>query len=103
LLRRLRLTFTPIARAPGDPANPEAGYVPSRSLRHLIRARTATCDAPGCHNPAVSADLDHTVPWPDGPTNQANLAPRCRTHHRAKQAPDWTVEQLGPGVTRWTL
>ena len=26
-----------------------------------------------------------------------------RTHHRAKQAPDWTAEQLASGVTRWTL
>ncbi len=69
----------------------------------LVRARSATCDAPGCRNSAATADLDHTVPWPDGPTSQANLAPRCRTHHRAKQAPDWTVEQLAPGVTRWTL
>ncbi|HEX9040238.1 MAG TPA: HNH endonuclease signature motif containing protein [Trebonia sp.] len=51
----------------------------------------------------MNADLDHTVPWPDGPTDQGNLAPRCRTHHRAKQAPDWTVEQLAPGVSRWTL
>ncbi len=103
LLRRLNITPTPIARAPRDPAAAEDGYAPSRSLKHLVRARTATCDAPGCHNPAVSADLDHTVPWPDGPTSQANLAPRCRTHHRAKQAPDWTVEQLAPGVIRWTL
>jgi hypothetical protein len=103
LLRRLGLTLTPIARASGDPAPAEDGYVPSRSLKHLVRARTATCDAPGCQNPAASADLDHTVPWPDGPTSQSNLAPRCRTHHRAKQAPDWKVEQIEPGVTRWTL
>ena len=81
----------------------EVGYVPSRKLRHLVRARTATCDAPGCGNAAFTADLDHTIPVPDGPTSQANLAPRCRTHHRAKQAPDWKVEQLAPGVTRWTL
>ncbi len=103
LLRRLGLAFTPIARASHDPAPAEGGYVPSRALKHLVRARNATCDAPGCHNPAVTADLDHTVPWPDGPTSQANLAARCRTHHRAKQAPDWTVEQLAPGVSRWTL
>ncbi len=103
LLRRLDITFTPVARSSRDPAHAEDGYVPSRKLRHLVRARTAACDAPGCQNPAVNADLDHTVPWPDGPTDQANLAPRCRTHHRAKQAPDWTVEQLAPGVTRWTL
>lgn len=48
-------------------------------------------------------DLDHTIPWPAGPTDQCNLAPRCRVHHRAKQAPDWTVEQIAPGVTRWTM
>jgi hypothetical protein len=103
LLRRLNPTFTPIARSSRDPAPAEGGYVPSRTLKHLIRARTAHCDAPGCQSPAMNADLDHTIPWPDGRTSQSNLAPRCRTHHRAKQAPDWKVEQLAPGVTRWTL
>jgi hypothetical protein len=103
LVRRLNITFTPIAKSSRDDAHAEDGYVPSRKLRHLVRARTATCDAPGCQATAVNADLDHTAPWPDGPTSQSNLAPRCRTHHRAKQAPDWTVEQVSPGITRWTL
>jgi Domain of unknown function (DUF222) len=103
LIRRLRLTFTPVARGSCDHAQGEDRYAPSRKLRHLVRARTATCDAPGCQAPAVHADLDHTTAWPAGPTDQCNLAPRCRTHHRAKQAPDWKVEQLAPGVTRWTL
>jgi hypothetical protein len=103
LLRRLNLTFTPIPTGSRDDAHIEDSYVPSRKLRHLVRARTATCDAPGCGNPAASADLDHTVPWPDGPTSQTNLAPRCRTHHRAKQGPDWKVDQLAAGVTRWTM
>jgi hypothetical protein len=103
LLHRLGLTFTPIAAGICDHAQAEDHYAPSRKLRHLVRARTATCDAPGCHAPALNADLDHTVPWPDGPTDQCNLAPRCRTHHHAKQAPDWQAEQLAPGVTRWTL
>jgi predicted CxxxxCH...CXXCH cytochrome family protein len=103
LLRGLNLTFSPIAQDRCDHAHAEDGYVPSRKLRHLIRARSATCDAPGCHSPAVATDLDHTVPWPAGPTDQCNLAPRCRTHHRAKQAPDWTVEQVAPGIRRWTL
>jgi hypothetical protein len=103
LLRRLNLAFTPVARSSRDHAHAEDGYVPSRKLRHLVRARSATCDAPGCQAQAVNADLDHTRPWPAGPTDQTNLAPRCRTHHRAKQSPDWTVEQLAPGVTRWTM
>jgi hypothetical protein len=103
LLRRLSPIFTTIAKDGCDHACAEEHYTPSRKLRHLVRARNATCDAPGCDAPAVNADLDHTIPWPDGPTCQGNLAPRCRTHHRAKQAPDWKVEQLRPGVSRWTM
>lgn len=103
LLHRLGLAFTPIARGSCDHAQAEERYTPSRRLSHLIRARSATCDAPGCQAQAVYADLDHTRPWPAGLTDQCNLAPRCRRHHRAKQAADWKVEQAGPGVTRWTL
>jgi hypothetical protein len=103
LIRRLNLTFTPVATGTCDHAQAEGQYSPSRKLRHLVRARSATCDAPGCQSQAVNADLDHTLPWPDGPTEQCNLAPRCRTHHRAKQAPDWQVDQPAPGITRWTL
>jgi hypothetical protein len=103
LIRRLNLTFTPVATGTCDHAQAEGRYSPSRKLRHLVRARSATCDAPGCESQAVNADLDHTLPWPDGPTEQCNLAPRCRTHHRAKQAPDWQVDQSAPGITHWTL
>jgi hypothetical protein len=31
------------------------------------------------------------------------LGPKCRRHHRAKQAPGWRVEQTEPGIMRWTL
>jgi hypothetical protein len=103
LLHRLHLTFTPIARGACDHTQAEDHYTPSRKLRHLVRARTSTCDAPGCQAQAPNTDLDHTRPWPAGPTGQCNLAPRCRTHHRAKQAPDWQLDQIAPGVTRWTL
>jgi hypothetical protein len=103
LLRRLNLIFTPIATGTCDHTQAEGHYTPSRKLKHLIRARTATCDAPGCQSQALNADLDHTDPWPHGLTDQCNLSPRCRTHHRAKQSPDWKVDQTAPGVTRWTL
>jgi hypothetical protein len=103
LLHRLSPTFTTVAVDTCDHAQAEDQYTPSRRLKHLVRARSVTCDAPGCQAQAVYTDLDHTVPWPHGPSDQCNLAPRCRTHHRAKQAPDWTVEQPAPGVTRWTL
>jgi len=39
----------------------------------------------------------------NGPTDQCNLGPKCRRHHKAKQSPGWKVEQPEPGITRWTL
>jgi hypothetical protein len=102
-LRRLNATLTPIARGTCDHTQAEPGYTPSRKLKHLVRARASTCDAPGCPAQAVHADLDHTTPHPDGPTDQCNLSPKCRRHHKMKQAPDWKVEQPEPGVTHWTL
>jgi hypothetical protein len=103
LLRQLKFTPEPIARRACDHRHAEDRYTPSRKLAHLIRARTTTCDAPGCNAQAIYADLDHTVPHPDGPTDECNLGPKCRRHHRAKQAPGWRLEQTEPGVMRWTL
>jgi hypothetical protein len=103
LLRHMNLSFMPVARGTCDHARAEDRYTPSRALKHRVRARTATCDAPACNAQALYTDLDHTVPYPAGPTDECNLGPRCRTHHRVKQAPDWKVEQIEPGVTRWTL
>jgi Domain of unknown function (DUF222) len=103
LLRRLDVTPEPIAKGACDHGHAEDRYTPSRRLAHLVRARTATCTAPGCQADAAHADLDHTTAYPEGLTDQCNLGPKCRTHHRAKQAPGWKVEQPEPGVFRWTL
>ena len=101
-LRDLKIAVTPIAKGSCDHANAEDRYIPSRKLGHLIRARTATCPAPGCGAHAYHNDLDHTVAYPDGPTDECNIAPPCRRHHRVKQAPGWKLEQPEPGVMRWT-
>ena len=101
-LQKLNVTFTPIAKGSCDHANAENRYTPSRKLGHLVRARTATCPAPGCGAHAYHNDLDHTVPHPDGPTDECNIAPPCRRHHRVKQAPGWKLEQPEPGVMIWT-
>ncbi len=103
LISRLKITPEPIARGACDHRHAEDGYTPSRKLKHLLRARTATCDAPGCNAQAVHCDLDHTLPWPDGITCQCGLGPKCRRHHRAKQARGWHLEQPEPGLMRWTL
>jgi hypothetical protein len=99
----LKLQPESIARGHCDHRHAEGQYTPSRKLKHLLRARTAICDAPGCNAQAVYCDQDHTTPWPDGPTDQCNLGPKCRRHHRCKQAPGWQVEQPAPGIIRWTL
>jgi hypothetical protein len=67
-----------------------------------VRARTATCSAPGCGAQAIHCDLDHSVPYPDGITCECDLAPKCRRHHRCKQAPGWKLEQPEPGLMCWT-
>ena len=66
-----------------------------------MRARNATCPAPGCGASSVHCDLDHTKAWPDGDTDECNLGPPCRHHHRLKQAAGWELTQPEPGVFRW--
>ena len=79
------------------------GYRPGNLLRELVRTRQRTCSFPGCRRPARACDLDHTIPWDqDGRTCECNLAPLCRRHHRAKQAPGWHLSQPEPGVLTWT-
>jgi hypothetical protein len=96
------LTFNTVIRGPCDHAQAHGGYRPSRTLRHLIAARNATCTAPGCGQPAARCDLDHTTPWHHGGlTCPCNIAPLCRHHHRCKQAQGWWLEQSEPGVLRW--
>ena len=57
------------------------GYTPSDSLRERVALRDPTCVFPWCRRPSRACDLDHVVPWPVGPTIEANLAPLCRHHH----------------------
>jgi hypothetical protein len=101
LLRRLRVQLAPIAKGHCDHRHYSDRYVISRKVKDLIKARTATCTAPGCSRPAAEADADHTTPWPTGPSCECNLGPPCRYHHRNKQAPGWRLEQPKPGVMKW--
>jgi hypothetical protein len=84
----------------------ERQYRPSRALDRAVRSRDVTCRFPGCRRAALAAgsgtDLDHTVPWPEGPTAAANLAALCRHHHRVKHSPGWSVEHRPDGVLEWT-
>jgi hypothetical protein len=102
LLRQLKIRLAPIAKGTCDHRDREDRYTPSRRLGHLVRARTARCCAPGCGAQAVNCELDHSTPYPEGPTDQCNLGPPCPRHHTVKHAPGWKLEQTEPGVMRWT-
>jgi len=76
-------------------------YTPGAVLDAHVTTRDHTCRFPGCTRPATGCDLDHTVPHPDGPTNEDNLGALCRHHHRAKHA-GYHLEQTRPGHFTWT-
>jgi hypothetical protein len=79
-----------------------AGYRPSAVLEHLIRVRQQVCAFPGCQRAARRCDQDHTIPYDQGGrTCECNLAPLCRRHHQAKQAPGWHLDQPEPGTMIW--
>jgi hypothetical protein len=88
-------------RHPGD-APPEPRYAPSRALADFVRCRDLTCRWPGCDKPAYGCDLDHTVPYPVGPTHASNLKCYCRFHHLLKTfycgVGGWREQQLSDGT-----
>lgn len=88
------------------PAPAESRYTPSRALADFIRCRDLTCRFPGCDAPATDADIDHTVPYPTGPTHASNLKCLCRFHHLLKTfwtgSNGWRDRQLPDGTIVWT-
>jgi hypothetical protein len=61
-------------------------------LNIALRFLYGTCQSPGCMVPAERCDIDHRVPYPNGPTRGDNLGPLCRRHHTYK----------GHGLLHWT-
>jgi len=62
-----------------------------------------TCRWPGCDQPAVNCDIDHSIPYAQGgATHAANLNCKCRTHHLAKTFSGWHERQLADGTLIFT-
>ena len=82
------------------PDEAQLGYRPSTALSTFIRWRDLTCRWPGCDAPVC--DIDHTVPYPAGPTSRANLKSYCRAHHLVKTfysgIGGWSEQQLSDGT-----
>ncbi len=88
-----------------DPAKfgAEPHYRPSTALAEFIRCRDLHCRFPNCDRPAEIADIDHTVPYPFGPTHPSNLKLLCRRHHLLKTfVTGWNDKQLPDGTIEWT-
>ena len=68
-------------------------YRPPNPMARYVRARDVRCRWPGCETPATLCDLDHTVPYPIGPTGVGNLVALCRRHHRLKTLAAFDTQQ----------
>ncbi|MFP5021527.1 HNH endonuclease [Pseudonocardia phyllosphaerae] len=81
------------------------GYRPPAAVADLVRARHPRCEFPACRVPAHRCDLDHVVPHGPvhhGETCEENLCPFCRSHHRLKHSPGWSVELRDDDSVVWT-
>ena len=72
-------------------------YQPTRAIWTWVVADHATCFRSGCDAPATEVELDHRVRWPKGRTTTANLWPGCKSDHKAKHAPGFSIEQADDG------
>ncbi|MGV0834523.1 HNH endonuclease signature motif containing protein [Mycolicibacterium thermoresistibile] len=83
----------------------EAGYRPSAALARFIRCRDLCCRFPGCDAPAAVCEIDHTIPYPAGPTHPSNLKLLCVFHHLLKTfwtgEQGWSDQQLADGTVVW--
>jgi hypothetical protein len=77
-------------------------YRPPAALDRHVRLRDGTCRFPGCAVPATECDLDHLVPFPQGPTSAENLHALCRRRHCLKHEGGWRVDATPGGGLHWT-
>ncbi|MCZ4066983.1 DUF222 domain-containing protein [Microbacterium sp. H37-C3] len=78
-------------------------YRPTAAMVRLLRARDRRCRFPGCRQPAIRCELDHTIAVSvGGPTQAGNLAHLCKRHHDVKHHTRWQVRQLPGGRLVWT-
>jgi hypothetical protein len=83
-------------------------YSPPADMARHVEIRDQTCRYPSCNRPASRAELDHTVPFPEGPTAASNLAVLCCRHHQLKHADPVDeqqprLRQPSPGQLHWTM
>jgi hypothetical protein len=78
-------------------------YRPTAAIDRRAKTRAVRCCFPGCGWPATACEVDHCVPFPEGPTSERNNRPYCARHHHFKHSPGVGVESGPDGLTRWTM
>jgi hypothetical protein len=73
-----------LAGLDGIPPLRSDAYAPTVAIEVHVRSRNPRCTGYDCPRSAHRCDLDHDIPWPRGPTDVANLGPRCRRQHEIK-------------------
>jgi len=78
-------------------------YLPD-TLRRFVIARDGGCIAPDCTTRSPRRlQLDHVVPFPDGPSSTANTDTKCVVCHQLKTAGHLTVTDThADGSRTWT-
>jgi hypothetical protein len=78
-------------------------YLPG-PLRQYVLARDGGCRAPGCTTRAASRlQMDHAVPFPEGPSSAANCGGMCTPCHQVKTAGYATITgSAADGSCTWT-
>jgi hypothetical protein len=78
------------------------GYEPTEAIWRWKVAENPQCIWPTCQRPATVIDIDHRVPYPDGPTSTRNLQPLCEHHHKVKHSQGFRVVREDDGSFTWT-
>jgi len=95
----------------GPITQPPRHYRPTAAQAAFVRARDATCRAPGCRRRAQRCDIDHVHDYAHGgATIVCNLCCLCRRHHSAKHSGRfrirrnrWGIEWLTPRHQRYLV
>ncbi|WP_279365454.1 HNH endonuclease signature motif containing protein [Microbacterium testaceum] len=72
------------------------------ALRRWLGITSPICVFPGCARAARDCDIDHLTAWADGgTTDDDNLDPECRHHHRVRHESRWDIDDHPDGDTAW--
>jgi aryl-alcohol dehydrogenase-like predicted oxidoreductase len=102
---RAQITHRPVLDLAGQ-APVDAWEIPDRH-RQAVRLMTPADTFPFATASVNQTDgwpgmqIDHTIPYPDGPSAIGNYGPLTTQHHNLKTHGDWDIAQPFPGIYLW--